>query len=128
MEGVAAVTDWTFTGLIYDIAGVLVLGYALAWSSDIQLYRHAGTYYGGNRVLFAEFIVRRADAWFGLMLLVVGFGQQILGAAATQFPSLGWDWSIGVLALLFVLFVGVRDLESDRALRYFFKRLESERK
>ena len=74
------------TGLFYDIVGVCILALALMAIRTWDLYSQAGTYYGGNKLLFKTLLLQRTDAQFGLPFLVAGFAFQLAGAVGLDVP------------------------------------------
>ena len=109
--------DWTIIGLIYDIGGVLVLGYALAITSDRQLVEQAATKWTSNPSAFDALVNQRTDAWFGVCLLVVGFSMQLLGAVGCEFLVNGWTILPVALVCLVAALLPIRKFELKRARR-----------
>ena len=70
---------WIITiGLLFDIAGVIVLSYPLIISKQ-KASELAGTYVGGNLAL-KELLKRQSiSAIWGLTFMTVGFSLQICG-------------------------------------------------
>ena len=82
---------WSVIGLAYDIAGVIVLGAALAATPHDAILRQAGTYWNGNVGVYHALYMQRFDARIGLGLLVAGFVLQALGAVGlAQNDPLAW--------------------------------------
>lgn len=109
--------DWTAIGLIYDIFGVIILGYALAFTSVKRLIDQAGTRWSSNRVAFDALVNQRTDARFGVLLLVVGFLMQILGAVGCAFLVNGWIILLVILACLGATLFPLRRYALNRARR-----------
>ena len=103
----------TVAGLIYDIAGVCILAFALVSTRVRHLYFLANAYYGGNKTLFKALLLQRSDACFGLVFLVMGFVLLLAGASEPIWPRMPW-WLlllplvIGLVAFLLVRFWNAR--------------------
>lgn len=85
-------------GLLYDIVGVSVLGWAIAIAPDAVLKSQASTYIGFSPAMLEALVQQRVDAKFGLGLLVIGFLLQFLAAVGLE--SRVWCDGILVLALV----------------------------
>ena len=58
--------NWLSTaGLVFDIAGVIILGSALVTPSGRTLIEQAATYFDASPRLFHALRMQRFDAWFG---------------------------------------------------------------
>ena len=88
------ISELVLIGLAYDIAGVVVLGWALAFAPDKALKAQAGTYLDLNSALLAALVEQRTDAKFGVFLLAFGFVLQFTGAADLNYPPI-IDWILG---------------------------------
>jgi hypothetical protein len=64
------------TGLVYDIAGAILLGWAVVSSTKSKMAALASTAWGYNKHLIPAIVEQRNDGIVGLVLLVVGFGLQ----------------------------------------------------
>ncbi len=90
--------EFAAIGLLYDIAGVVVLGWAIAFAPDAVLKSQVGTAIGFNPAMVEALSQQRVDAKFGLVLLITGFLLQLLAAAGLESRA-WWDWIL-VLALV----------------------------
>lgn len=81
------------SGIVYDIAGAILLVEAIALTRNEVLVRQSQQrqFSGGNLELFEAFDRQRHDAWFGLGLLIAGFVLQLVAAFGYPLPvSLLW--------------------------------------
>ena len=92
------INELVLIGLGYDIAGVVVLGWALAFTPDKALKALAGTYFDFNSALLGALVEQRTDAKFGVLLLVLGFALQFAGAAGLDSPATA-DWALSAALL-----------------------------
>ena len=65
-----AINFYSVVGVVYDIAGAILLAEALVRTSDQVLAQQSQTFVGGNLGLFGALEDQRHDARFGLALLV----------------------------------------------------------
>lgn len=88
-------------GLILDIVGVVVLGWALGFASNVQLNRISGTYFELNTYALEDLVKQAFDTRIGLMVLCAGFSLQIVGSI---FPDciIQTEYAVIFLALIFV--------------------------
>jgi hypothetical protein len=78
---------WNNLGLCFDIAGVLILAYALVCQSDKHLLAKTQTEFMGHNASQArDFCEQRADAAIGTVYLIIGIHSPALriGAAAER--------------------------------------------
>lgn len=61
------------TGLVYDIAGAVLLGWAVVSSTKSKMASLASTAWGYNKHLIPAIVEQRNDGIVGLALLVIGF-------------------------------------------------------
>ena len=109
--------EWAIIGLIYDIVGVFVLGFALAITTVKDLAAQAAAHYGYNPSAFDSLVNQRTDAWFGVSLLALGFMMQALGATGIAFPEICWIILPIILGLLCVALVPMRKCALKQARR-----------
>lgn len=92
---------YSIAGVIYDIAGAILLAEALVRTRDEVLVSQSQTLPGGNLGLFAALEEQRHDARFGLALLITGFVLQLIAAIGYTLPV---NWLSG--SLLVAVLVG----------------------
>ena len=93
-------------GLIYDAAGISILGLPAIFKFRKEIAAQSGTYYGSNPHMLKMLTTSRVDTTAGSLLLISGFLIQIvslLDIVTTQTISIGL---IVFLAVLFVSYVG----------------------
>lgn len=110
----------TAIGLLYDIFGVGILGWALAVASDRAIKTQAGTYYTFSPPFLRALVAQRTDAQFGLFLLILGFIFQFLGAVKVYLGEYGeralFMGLIIFLVIYFVFRTTIIERESKRLL------------
>ncbi len=84
-------------GLVYDAVGVWTLARAFAFGSLWNLHWQSLTVATGNVGTFEALILQRFDARWGLTLIVLGFGLQIVGVLWANVPS---SWCEVLMILL----------------------------
>ena len=93
--------DLQTIGLTYDLVGILILGYPLVMKGMKTIISRSGTYWDNNPHEVRRMLEERIDVGLGTLVLVVGFGMQIVAVQwAVKLPPV-WGWSL--IAALFVL-------------------------
>ncbi len=77
-------------GLFYDVVGVLVLGLPIGLRGVSQIAKLSATSWTYNRAQAEDFAVASVDAFFGTLLMSVGFVLQLLPLLC---PSLSESWT-----------------------------------
>ena len=94
-------------GLIYDAAGVFVLGlFSFAVTSN-QIKTISGSKWDGNRDLAAYIAYDRTDTAAGSMLLVIGFLFEWISLARTGFDEVVYRFLYMLLLLLLIIYYGL---------------------
>lgn len=89
-------------GLIYDIAGVVVLAYGILRISTAEIVAEAGKFWSTE---FGRSLVeQRADALTRLPCLMLGFVMQFLGTVGWLAPHSPWWWMALVVLVSGVAF------------------------
>lgn len=93
---------FAIAGIVYDIAGAMLLVQAIVRTRDETIVRQSQhwRFSGGNLELFRAFDEQRHDAEFGLGLLVTGFVLQLVAAIGYVLP-VNWLWG-SLLAVVLV--------------------------
>jgi drug/metabolite transporter (DMT)-like permease len=79
-------------GLVYDIAGAVLLAWAILRGSAAQIRAQAGTFWGANFNLAKGLLEQQTDAFVGLPCLVLGFVLQLLAVVGGPAPHSPWWW------------------------------------
>jgi drug/metabolite transporter (DMT)-like permease len=79
-------------GLVFDIAGALLLAWGIVRGSTAQIRAQAGTFWGANFNLAKGLIEQQTDAFAGLPCLVFGFALQLFGGIGWPTPHSPWWW------------------------------------
>lgn len=119
-------------GLLYDIAGVLLLGWALLMPSRVDHFVLSAPFYDGNSALFLALRKQKLDAYCGLALLVLGFTLQFLSNVGIG-GSLRVSVSIAIASLVIgfpFLLIGHKHLATTNAREFRtaseeYKKMES---
>ena len=82
-------------GLIYDIAGAILLGRAVVFNTKEKIFQQVSTSWDYNKQKIPVVVEGRIDAVVGLTLLVTGFLLQ----GASAFWS-GWWWVLPIALVL----------------------------
>jgi len=98
--------------LLYQLFGALILGWALALTPDNEIKARAGTYWNMNPHFLNALIEQRYDAFFGVIMLVIGYGLQLfenLFSLSNRISPV-WTWKLGTasIAIIFVIYVLAR--------------------
>ena len=86
-----AIANLQTIGLIYDVAGILILGIPVMFRSVERIYSQSGTHWNYNRPVATALSGATLDALVGYILLTFGFALQIaaqLGFMATPIAGL----------------------------------------
>jgi hypothetical protein len=100
--------DWIFTGLVFDIAGAVILAKGFMFKKPKVAFYESRTMFGGNPHVLKSALLQRAEAWVGGAFLAFGFILQMWGNldGGVTATDLGRVNSLGrVLALLIAVFV-----------------------
>ena len=102
----AALNLYSIAGVVYDIAGAILLAEAIALTSDKTLVQQSQyrQFSGGNLELFRALAEQRHDARFGLGLLVAGFSLQLFGPLGYAL-TIGWLSGLLLTGLLMAVLV-----------------------
>jgi hypothetical protein len=95
--------DWIFTGLVFDIAGALMLAKGFMFKNPRVAFYESLVLFGGNSHCLKSALFQRAEACVGGLFLAHGFILQMWGNldGGVTATDLGWVNSLGrVLALL----------------------------
>jgi len=90
-------------GLIYDIAGVILLAWAILAVSGARLREQAATMWDFNPKLLRALIEQQTDAFVGLPCLAIGFVLQLLGMIGWLTPDNPLWWLLCAVLLVAVL-------------------------
>jgi hypothetical protein len=71
--------DLIFTGLVFDIAGALILAKGFMFKNPRVAFYESLVLFGGNNHFLKSALLQRDEAWVGGLLLISGFGFQIWG-------------------------------------------------
>jgi hypothetical protein len=77
---------WNNLGLCFDIAGVVLLAYALVSQSDKHLLAKAQTDWAYNTIVARDLCEQRADAAIGTAYMIAGFVLQLFASVLPQSP------------------------------------------
>jgi len=96
--------DFQSIGLIFDVAGIAILGVPAIFRMKSEIAAQIGTKWNYSRPLARALSTSRVDISAGSILLVLGFTFQI--AASLEFRPLAYTGtiSLGTLILFFVLY------------------------
>jgi len=96
--------DFQAVGLIFDVAGVAILGVPAAFRMRSEIAAQMGTYWNYNPPLARALSASRVDISAGSLLLILGFAFQI--AAFLGYRPLKYTGPTALigLALFFVLY------------------------
>jgi hypothetical protein len=85
-------------GLVYDIAGALMLSRALIWSRPEDLAKQQDVRWFGNSALLRELCKQTTDSQWGAFFLAFGFAIQAMSALGIKTHAI----IIGLLGLAFI--------------------------
>ena len=91
-------------GLIYDAAGIAVLGIPAVFRMVDEIAAQSGTYWDANPHLAKALSTARIDTTVGSMLLLLGFGIQVVALCDFVAPPLLPAIVLVVLAAFIVLY------------------------
>ena len=92
------ILDLQIIGLIYDAAGITILGIPAAFRMVDEVKAQSGTYWNWNPPMARALSYARIDTTIGSCLLLFGFGFQI--SALTGYKSAHYVASALLLALI----------------------------
>ena len=72
-----AIVNLQTVGLIYDVAGILILGIPVMFRSVDRIYAQSGTYWDYSLPVAKALSGTTLDTFFGSILLTLGFALQI---------------------------------------------------
>ncbi|WP_428098269.1 hypothetical protein [Candidatus Rariloculus sp.] len=98
------ISNLQVVGLIYDAAGISILGGPAVFRMVNEITAQSGTYWNGNPALAQALAVARIDTTAGSVLLLLGFLFQITALQGYAIPELAIDLSVPALIVLFVLY------------------------
>ena len=96
--------DLQTIGLLWDIAGVLVLGFPLAKRGRQAIARQTATYWDANPHAAREAVAARHDARYGTTVLVVRFLMQIAGQHIPDVAPMFGGMCLAALACVFAAY------------------------
>ena len=118
LMSVHPVSDPQVIGLLYDAAGILILGVPAVFRMSQEIQAQAGTYFDYNVHLAAALASSRIDLTVGSLVLLVGFFMQLAGNLGyVYYVSVGWSLGIGCLAFVAIYFVFFRRWLSNALLK-----------
>lgn len=91
-------------GLIYDAAGISILGIPAAFKVVDELTAQVGTKWNYNRAFLKALTLARIDTTVGSLILLVGFSIQIASLMGHATIHFGSYLLIGILFLFLVLY------------------------
>jgi len=113
-------------GLLYDIAGVILLASSLVATKTETLMQQAKLYWGGNKALYVALMTQKFDALWGLPLLILGFAMQLEPALIPS--GVGkphWFWSaLAFLAMYLAIYWFARRRHAVSASKRFDENLK----
>ena len=91
-------------GLIFDVAGIAILGVPAIFRMKSEVAAQMGTYWNYNLPLARARSISRVDITAGPILLILGFAFQI--AASLEFRPLAYTGptALGTLVLFFIFY------------------------
>ena len=101
-------------GLIYDAAGISILGGPAVFRMVDEIRAQSGTYWNGNPALARALSLARIDTTVGSLLLLSGFIIQITALQGYTVPPVVIDILVPVLVIFVLLYwLCIRSLLSE---------------
>jgi hypothetical protein len=95
-------------GVAYDIAGAMMLSYALMWSRPQDLARQSAGSFDMNTELLRAFCEQTVDARWGATFLIGGFLLQAASSAGVKIASLAGATLGVVLLIMLAIYMSLR--------------------
>ena len=114
--------DWisnlTIIGLSYDVVGVILLAFGIFWKSAEDITEEAGTFWGSNPYMLRAIAKSQIDTVAGLILLVLGFFLQMLGALRIDPPEISiWGLWILIFIIIMAYALGLRNFVLEKRIQ-----------
>ena len=121
--------DLQTIGLTYDLVGILILGYPLVMKGMKSIISRSGTYWDNNPHEVRRMLEERIDVGLGTLVLVVGFGMQIVAVqcAVAMSPVLGWSLIAALIVCLVAYLAWIRRFVLARQEAHIRKEIEAKR-
>ncbi|MFZ5931016.1 MAG: hypothetical protein ACOY15_07345 [Pseudomonadota bacterium] len=90
--------------LLCQLSGAVILGWALAFTPDDIIKARAGTYWNMNPHFLNALIEQRYDALYGVIMLVIGYGLQLVENLFTLSNKISPEWTWKLAIAFFTIF------------------------